>query len=71
MGAMASPVTGPAGNTEFLLHAVAGRGPARPDEIEPMIAAALDEARSRQAEAVDQPVPDAATGPVRPTGRTG
>ena len=71
MGAMRSPVIGPAGNTEFLLHAVAGRGPARPVEVEPLIAAAVDEARSRQAEAVDQPVPDAATGPARPTGRTG
>jgi len=44
MGAMRSPVLGHAGNTEFLLHAVAGAG-ARPDgEVAPLLDAAVDEA---------------------------
>ena len=34
MGAMRSPITGPAGNTEFLLHAVTGRQPRSTIEVE-------------------------------------
>lgn len=44
MGAMRSPVTGPAGNTEFLLHAVAGRAPAPRDRVHALARAAVDEA---------------------------
>jgi 23S rRNA (cytidine1920-2'-O)/16S rRNA (cytidine1409-2'-O)-methyltransferase len=44
MGAMRSPLTGPAGNTEFLLHAVTGRQPRPTIEIERLIGAAVDEA---------------------------
>jgi 23S rRNA (cytidine1920-2'-O)/16S rRNA (cytidine1409-2'-O)-methyltransferase len=44
MGAMCSPVTGPAGNTEFLLHAAAHRGPSPSHEVERLVGAAVDEA---------------------------
>lgn len=44
MGAMCSPVTGPAGNTEFLLHAVTDREPTPSAEIERLIGAAVDRA---------------------------
>ncbi|MGH9093413.1 MAG: TlyA family RNA methyltransferase, partial [Acidimicrobiales bacterium] len=44
MGAMRSPVVGPAGNTEFLLHAVAGRGPVPRARVEDAADAALAEA---------------------------
>ncbi len=44
MGAMRSPVTGPAGNVEFLLHAVVGAGARPDDEVARLVAAAAEEA---------------------------
>lgn len=44
MGAMRSPVVGPAGNVEFLLHAVAGRAATPATVVEALAAAAVDEA---------------------------
>jgi 23S rRNA (cytidine1920-2'-O)/16S rRNA (cytidine1409-2'-O)-methyltransferase len=43
MGAMRSPVLGPAGNTEFLVHAVAGAGHRPDDDVERLVAAAIAE----------------------------
>ena len=43
MGGMRSPVLGPAGNTEFLLHAIAGAGCRPTEEVEPLVAAAVAE----------------------------
>jgi len=42
MGAMASPLTGPAGNVEFLLHAVTCREPTPPAEVDRLLEAAVD-----------------------------
>lgn len=42
MGAMPSPLTGPAGNVEFLLHAVTSREPIPPAEVDRMLEAAVD-----------------------------
>jgi 23S rRNA (cytidine1920-2'-O)/16S rRNA (cytidine1409-2'-O)-methyltransferase len=42
-GAMASPLTGPAGNVEFLLHARAPAGTQAPIDHEAMVAAAIVE----------------------------
>jgi 23S rRNA (cytidine1920-2'-O)/16S rRNA (cytidine1409-2'-O)-methyltransferase len=47
MGAMVSPLTGPAGNVEFLLHARNGAGADEPFAIGPLLAAAVDEAAAR------------------------
>jgi 23S rRNA (cytidine1920-2'-O)/16S rRNA (cytidine1409-2'-O)-methyltransferase len=44
MGAMASPVTGTAGNTEFLLHALAGRPPVPDDRVRGLADMAVAEA---------------------------
>jgi 23S rRNA (cytidine1920-2'-O)/16S rRNA (cytidine1409-2'-O)-methyltransferase len=44
MGAMASPVTGTAGNTEFLLHALAGRPTVPEDRVRALADAAVEEA---------------------------
>ena len=44
MGAMASPLTGPAGNVEFLVHGVTASGPATADAVAAMLSVALDEA---------------------------
>jgi 23S rRNA (cytidine1920-2'-O)/16S rRNA (cytidine1409-2'-O)-methyltransferase len=49
MGAMRSPVMGPAGNTEFLLHAVAGRGARPAADVEDLVTAAVAEAVSATA----------------------
>ncbi len=44
MGAMASPLTGPAGNVEFLLHGVTASGPSPTDAVATMLSVAVDEA---------------------------
>ncbi len=44
MGAMPSPVTGTAGNTEFLLHALAGRTPVAEGRVRDLADAAVGEA---------------------------
>jgi len=51
MGAMASPLTGPAGNVEFLLHARKGAGGHSADETAALLAAAVAEAAGRPAPA--------------------
>jgi 23S rRNA (cytidine1920-2'-O)/16S rRNA (cytidine1409-2'-O)-methyltransferase len=51
MGGMPSPLTGPAGNVEFLLWAVAGEGSRLPGEVEAVVAAAVDEALAQGAAA--------------------
>ena len=43
MGVMRSPVLGPAGNTEFLLHAVVGVGGRPEAEVASLVAAAVAE----------------------------
>jgi 23S rRNA (cytidine1920-2'-O)/16S rRNA (cytidine1409-2'-O)-methyltransferase len=47
MGAMASPLTGPAGNAEFLLHATKGALADEPADVGRLLSAAVDEAASR------------------------
>jgi len=42
MGAMPSPLTGPAGNVEFLLHAVTCREAASPTEVDRLLEDAVD-----------------------------
>ena len=44
MGAMPSPLTGPAGNVEFLLHLTTGAGPSAPSAVAALIEAAVQEA---------------------------
>jgi 23S rRNA (cytidine1920-2'-O)/16S rRNA (cytidine1409-2'-O)-methyltransferase len=44
MGAMASPLTGPAGNVEFLLHGVTASGPSPTDAVATLLSSAVDEA---------------------------
>ncbi len=46
MGAMASPVAGPAGNIEFFLHAVAGADPVDEARVDLLVDGALQAARS-------------------------
>jgi 23S rRNA (cytidine1920-2'-O)/16S rRNA (cytidine1409-2'-O)-methyltransferase len=49
MGAMVSPLTGPAGNVEFLVHARKGAAADQPEDVGRLLTAAVDEAASRQA----------------------
>jgi hypothetical protein len=44
MGAMASPLTGAAGNVEFLLHARKGAPGGTPGEVTALLSAAVSEA---------------------------
>jgi 23S rRNA (cytidine1920-2'-O)/16S rRNA (cytidine1409-2'-O)-methyltransferase len=44
MGAMASPLTGPAGNVEFLVHARKGHAALASDEVTALLSAAVSEA---------------------------
>jgi 23S rRNA (cytidine1920-2'-O)/16S rRNA (cytidine1409-2'-O)-methyltransferase len=44
MGAMVSPLTGPAGNVEFLLHAHKGVTGLQGDDVGRLLAATVDEA---------------------------
>jgi hypothetical protein len=46
-GAMASPLTGPAGNVEFLLRAQAPAGTSTPSDPDGMVAAAVAEGNER------------------------
>jgi predicted rRNA methylase YqxC with S4 and FtsJ domains len=48
MGVMVSPLTGPAGNVEFLVHAQKGAGPAGPALVDGFIAAAVSDAVARR-----------------------
>ena len=47
MGAMSSPLTGPAGNVEFLVHAVAGAAAPDDEALSTSVAGAVAEARSQ------------------------
>lgn len=44
MGAMPSPLTGPAGNVEFLLYAKSDAGPSAPSDVAALLSAAVEEA---------------------------
>jgi hypothetical protein len=44
MGAMVSPLTGPAGNVEFLLHARKGAAPRDAEGMTAILSAAVSEA---------------------------
>jgi len=61
MGAMVSPLTGPAGNVEFLVHA--RKGPAldgaglEADAVGRILSATVDEAASSQSRVADSPEP--------------
>jgi hypothetical protein len=48
MGTMVSPLTGPAGNAEFLLHARKGAAALRGDEVGRLLSDTVDEAASRR-----------------------
>ena len=48
MGAMVSPLTGPAGNVEFLVHARKGPVPADEDVVDRLLEAAVSEAVARR-----------------------
>lgn len=48
MGAMVSPLTGPAGNVEFLVHARKGAAPAEEDVVDRLLEAAVSEAVARR-----------------------
>jgi 23S rRNA (cytidine1920-2'-O)/16S rRNA (cytidine1409-2'-O)-methyltransferase len=48
MGVMVSPLTGPAGNVEFLVHAQKGTGPAGPAVVDGFLAAAVSDAVARR-----------------------
>jgi hypothetical protein len=60
MGAMASPLTGPAGNVEFLVHARKGHVAPASGEVTALLAAAVSEAGGA-------PPPDPAS-PASPAG---
>jgi 23S rRNA (cytidine1920-2'-O)/16S rRNA (cytidine1409-2'-O)-methyltransferase len=49
MGAMVSPLIGPAGNVEFLVHARKGVAAVRADAVDRLVAAAVSEAVDRRA----------------------
>jgi 23S rRNA (cytidine1920-2'-O)/16S rRNA (cytidine1409-2'-O)-methyltransferase len=51
MGAMPSPLIGPAGNVEFLLHAVVGSGVRGDEAVNALLDSAVDEAVARNATA--------------------
>jgi hypothetical protein len=58
MGAMVSPLTGPAGNVEFLLHARKGVAAAQGADVGRLLDETVGEAASRRnppGEGVDQP----------------
>jgi 23S rRNA (cytidine1920-2'-O)/16S rRNA (cytidine1409-2'-O)-methyltransferase len=58
MGAMVSPLTGPAGNVEFLVHARKGAARDQADDVGRLLSAAVDEATARReapGQGVDQP----------------
>jgi hypothetical protein len=58
MGAMVSPLTGPAGNVEFLLHARKGAGAAQVSDVGRLLSDTVDEAATRRdqpGQGVDQP----------------
>lgn len=62
MGVMPSPIAGPAGNREFLVHARRGRSPgaSAPNAgVESMVVAAVDEAAAAVADAAGHPAPPA------------
>ena len=48
MGAMVSPLTGPAGNVEFLVHARKGAEPAEEDAVDRLLEVAVSEAVARR-----------------------
>ena len=48
MGAMVSPLTGPAGNVEFLVHVRKGAAPAEEDVVDRLLEAAVSEAVARR-----------------------
>ena len=48
MGAMVSPLTGPAGNVEFLVHVRKGAAPAEEDVVDRLLQAAVSEAVARR-----------------------
>jgi hypothetical protein len=49
MGAMVSPLTGPAGNVEFLVHARKGAVPVEAGVVDRLLQAAVSEAVARRA----------------------
>ena len=58
MGAMVSPLTGPAGNVEFLVHARKGAAAAQAADVGRLLDATVAEAASRRRrhrQGVDQP----------------
>jgi hypothetical protein len=58
MGAMVSPLTGPAGNVEFLVHARKGAAADQADDVGRLLSATVDEAATRHTQpgqGVDQP----------------
>ncbi len=57
MGAMASPLTGPAGNVEFLVHARKGVGGADVVEAAALLSAAVAEAAPDPSRPAQSPVP--------------
>jgi 23S rRNA (cytidine1920-2'-O)/16S rRNA (cytidine1409-2'-O)-methyltransferase len=73
MGVMVSPLTGPAGNVEFLVHAqkasALGRASAHPQDVGRLISAAVGEAASRRT-APDGTPGDAASGDAASVGAT-
>ena len=48
MGAMVSPLTGPAGNVEFLVHARRGAGGDQVDDVGRLLSDTVGEAASRR-----------------------
>ena len=58
MGAMVSPLTGPAGNVEFLVHARKGAAAEQVRDVASLLSDAVDEAVARREatrRAVDRP----------------
>jgi 23S rRNA (cytidine1920-2'-O)/16S rRNA (cytidine1409-2'-O)-methyltransferase len=58
MGAMVSPLIGPAGNVEFLVHARKGAGAAQVPDVGRLLSDTVDEAATRRTspgQGVDQP----------------
>jgi 23S rRNA (cytidine1920-2'-O)/16S rRNA (cytidine1409-2'-O)-methyltransferase len=53
MGAMVSPLTGPAGNVEFLVHAVKGAPGLSPSGVGRLLSAAVSEAGDRRTAGAD------------------
>jgi 23S rRNA (cytidine1920-2'-O)/16S rRNA (cytidine1409-2'-O)-methyltransferase len=53
MGAMVSPLTGPAGNVEFLVHARRGVPAQRTSDVGALLTAAVDEATARREAAAE------------------